>query len=268
MNAKKAVSYRLNVENLEERSLLAAGVTASLTNGLLKIEGSDASDGIGVFQYQDRLYLLGTDATYEASQVKAIAIDAKGGDDVIMLNPESFGGQRIDKLCVVNAGIGNDTVFGSAGTDIVLGGSGIDLIFGSDGNDVLMGGTETDFIFGGNGNDVLDGGAGYDWLVGEAGTNYLLDDPLIGAYRSGGFTRDKHLEQMTQQELTEVFGILVQPAQTPQPAVTWNSQGQVQVGGITVTPNTAAAMMGIPGFTLSAQDRALLEQWGILPKTN
>jgi len=52
----------------------------------------------------------------------------------------------------------NDTIIGSADSE---------LIFGNEGQDSISGGDENDSLFGGKGNDQLFGGAGDDFLLGD-----------------------------------------------------------------------------------------------------
>jgi hypothetical protein len=233
MNAKKTKSFRPHVETLENRRVMAAGVTSSLTDGVLVVEGTDQADAILVGQYQNQIHVVGTDKAYDAGQVQAIAIVAKGGNDQVLLNLDAYGFHRLEKLTAVDAGAGNDVVFGSAGIDIIFGGADNDLIYGKDGNDVLLGGSGMDMLYGGNGNDVLDGGVGFDFLFGEAGANSLLDDPLFGAYRSGGTIYDKHFEQMNQTERTQAFSVIVAPAPTSGPG--FNVHGYPTVNGRLIT---------------------------------
>lgn len=70
----------------------------------------------------------------------------------------------------------NNTLYGLAGDDILIGKSGNDLLFGGDGKDDLRGGYGDDQLFGGEGNDRLHGEYGRDVLYGEAG-----DDTLYGS---------------------------------------------------------------------------------------
>jgi Ca2+-binding RTX toxin-like protein len=103
---------------------------------------------------------------------------------------------------VLYAGVGNNTLNGSTGTDTVsyaygvtgtagvtvslslsatqaTGSSGLDTLIaienltGSSYNDTLTGNTATNVLDGGSGNDTLDGGAGNDRLVGGVGKDLL-----------------------------------------------------------------------------------------------
>lgn len=78
----------------------------------------------------------------------------------------------------------DDTLNGTAGTDILLGGNGDDVLNGGDGNDLLLGGNGEDSLYGGDGNDLLSGGNGNDLLDGGDGNDILLagngDDTLEG----------------------------------------------------------------------------------------
>ena len=79
---------------------------------------------------------------------------------------------------------GNDTLIGSAETDVVNGGTGSDSLSGGASNDYLRGGSDADFIQGGEGNDLLNGNQGNDAIDGNAGDDYARggqgDDTLIG----------------------------------------------------------------------------------------
>ncbi len=91
----------------------------------------------------------GTDIELPPSAVRPIA--SLDGDDVI------------------NAGDGNDRVFGGGGNDTIDGGQGQDRLFGGDGDDTLNGGDGDDRVFGEDGDDTLVGGPGNDRLRGGEG---------------------------------------------------------------------------------------------------
>ncbi|SLN75709.1 Hint domain-containing protein [Roseisalinus antarcticus] len=88
----------------------------------------------------------------------------------------------------VDAGAGDDTVYGGTGSDIVEGGAGNDVLgednggnigagddtyYGGDGNDLIAGGADDDLVYGGDGRDSADGGAGADTLYGGVGNDIL-----------------------------------------------------------------------------------------------
>ncbi|MGI4732982.1 MAG: Ig-like domain-containing protein [Janthinobacterium lividum] len=69
---------------------------------------------------------------------------------------------------------GNDTISAGAGDDYVDGGDGDDYIDGGSGNDTLLGGAGNDILHGGTGDDTLDGGTGFDALYGDDGNDTLI----------------------------------------------------------------------------------------------
>lgn len=72
-----------------------------------------------------------------------------------------------DRSEQLDAGAGNDQVWGRAGDDKLLGGNGDDYLDGGSGNDRLEGGSGKDSLFGGIGADELAGGAGDDYYAVE-----------------------------------------------------------------------------------------------------
>jgi Ca2+-binding RTX toxin-like protein len=97
---------------------------------------------------------------------------ATGYSDIIRMNDENN---------LVNAGSGNDTIYGLAGNDTLNGGTGNDIIYGGDGNDQLTGGTGVTYFDGGNGIDTLIlevfSGISYGYNVDlSAATNQVQND--------------------------------------------------------------------------------------------
>jgi Ca2+-binding RTX toxin-like protein len=95
------------------------------------------------------------------------------GADAIIL--DSYG-QHIKNIEVIDAGAGDDVVDLTSsqyalGDVTVLGGDGNDVLWTSSGNDSLVGGTGNDSLDGGAGNDTLDGGTGSDSLRGGKGND-------------------------------------------------------------------------------------------------
>src|SRR5262245_17655254 len=155
MKAGRNHSSRPSVECLENRDLPATHLTASLSGGILRIEGTSHVDHIVVRQHDGHISVDHTAIqvpshhpaqNVSAASVKKIEVRGLGGDDRIELN-------TVREATEVWAGTGNDLVRGGAGNDRIHGGTGNDRFFGGAGNDLLDAGA---------GNDRLDGGAGND----------------------------------------------------------------------------------------------------------
>src|SRR3989338_4738298 len=70
---------------------------------------------------------------------------------------------------------GNDHIEGRGDIDLLIGGQGDDEIFAGNGDDQLYGSEGNDNLFGGNGNDIIIGGTGNDRTSGNEG-----DDSILG----------------------------------------------------------------------------------------
>ncbi|MDE4172997.1 hypothetical protein PXK01_02465 [Phaeobacter sp. PT47_59] len=70
---------------------------------------------------------------------------------------------------VLNAGGGNDVIFGFEGNDRISGKGGNDMLHGQKGDDRLIGGAGNDTLDGGEHDDVLLGGGGQDLFRAENG---------------------------------------------------------------------------------------------------
>jgi hypothetical protein len=177
--------FSLAVERLEDRSLMAATVSASLSAGVLTVNGTEAADTISVRQVNNYLSVSGLTGRYSVSQVKQIVVNGLGGNDRILLNSEATAGQQPILLpTLLNGGAGSDYIVGSAGSDQIVGGLGNDQLLGGGGNDLLDGRDNfqgRDTLSGGAGDDRLLGETGYDSLDGGAGQNrldwFIKDDP-------------------------------------------------------------------------------------------
>lgn len=117
------------------------------------------------------------------------------GDDIIDLTAHGAGGIDYAKDALVQAGLGNDIIFGGAGKDNLQGDAGDDIIFGWRGSDTISGGAGNDLLYGDDlgfnaiaGDDNIDGGAGNDILYGGRGSDKMTggddDDILYG--QAGG----------------------------------------------------------------------------------
>lgn len=73
----------------------------------------------------------------------------------------------------ITTGAAQDTVYGTAGRNVISTGSGHDTIYVADGADVIDAGAGNDMVDAGSGDDLVRGGAGNDRFFGGAGTDRL-----------------------------------------------------------------------------------------------
>ncbi|HXG11059.1 MAG TPA: hypothetical protein VNK04_14970 [Gemmataceae bacterium] len=187
------------LECLEDRTVMAAGLTAGLASGILKVQGTEGPDRILIRQDNGRIAVDGiliqengrAVAGVSAAAVTRIEVNARGGNDTIRLDQ---GSQPITQPAVVWAGVGDDIVYGGEGGDTLYGGEGTDQLFGCGGSDLLDGGMGNDTLEGASGNDTLSGGEHNDRLYGGRDDDRLFgwagDDELYGNegrdYLNGG----------------------------------------------------------------------------------
>ncbi|MCA9135160.1 MAG: hypothetical protein KDB00_00335 [Planctomycetales bacterium] len=93
-----------------------------------------------------------------------LKINAGDGDDVI------YGGGKADHII---GGPGRDLIFAYGGDDIIDAGADSDLVYGGSGNDLILTGDGRNVSYGGNGDDTIIGGEGIDIIVGNAGNDVL-----------------------------------------------------------------------------------------------
>jgi Ca2+-binding RTX toxin-like protein len=193
-------TYRKTV--LSVCPLEAREVPATLTAGVLLIEGTNSADTVTVHYRADLELAEVTTVTqrtlngmplppvrrveyFPATEVREIRFFGFGGNDVFqndLVLPAggsvfADGGAGDDRLQTVSpygswardgatlmGGAGNDVLIGGVGIDALYGGIGNDSLYGGDGNDRLSGDAGTDLLRAGNGNDFLNGGAGLDVL--------------------------------------------------------------------------------------------------------
>jgi hypothetical protein len=159
---------------------------------------------------------------FPAKDVRHISVRAGWGNDLVDLALATYPVPAADSVrpvsvpVRVDAGVGNDTVYGGDGPDYLYGYVGNDQLFGSDGADRLDGGRGKDLLHGDAGNDrlwggpdddILNGDEGDDWIFGGAGDDRLGsvgvgpranepgDDVLLGGagndYLLGGSGTDR-----------------------------------------------------------------------------
>ena len=179
----------LRFEALEGRQLLAANLTATLSGGVLKVEGTEAADTIVLRQRNgaisiDNIRIKYGSALYSSisqSLVNSIEVYALGGNDKVYGNSDSVVGyQAIVKPMKLYGGEGNDLLIGGNGADSIYGYNGADTVYGGPGNDTLdlwygadkgYGGAGNDTIYGSYDNDTLYGDSGNDTLYGYTGND-------------------------------------------------------------------------------------------------
>jgi VCBS repeat-containing protein len=101
--------------------------------------------------------------------------DGLGGNDTVILPANAAEAAEAGYVPSMpfHTGDGDNTVFGGALNDVIVGGSGSDTFDGGGGNDRLIGGDGNDTLIGGLGDDILDGGAGNDTFIGGEGSDRL-----------------------------------------------------------------------------------------------
>ena len=191
--------FNLNVEGLERRIVLAAGIGFDRGSRTVTIVGSGGNDAAEVRQQGPNIIVSLNSALGRCSRmvgsaaVSRIVFTGQAGNDTFTnqtaIVSRADGGAGADVLRGGSAadeligGDGNDQLFGEGGNDTIDGGRGNDSAFGEAGadtlrgggdDDVLSGGKGVDELLGGSGNDSLDAGEGDDRLDGEFGTDRLI----------------------------------------------------------------------------------------------
>jgi hypothetical protein len=88
---------QLQIETLEKREVMTAGVTANLSNGLLIINDTVGDDQIYVKQTGGYISIDNLDTTWKASSVNWIIINVHTGNDFICLDSLHSGGSQVLK---------------------------------------------------------------------------------------------------------------------------------------------------------------------------
>ena len=131
--------------------------------------GDVANGGDGIDTVEISAPLNGYTVAADVEIVRNIS----GGDVRVTLNAlaNTYGGSN--GFDFVQAGAGNDSIYGRGGGDDLSGQDGNDYLFGEAGDDILNGNDGADLLYGGTDTDALYGGAGSDTLYGEAGLDFL-----------------------------------------------------------------------------------------------
>ncbi|HEX2639344.1 MAG TPA: calcium-binding protein, partial [Pyrinomonadaceae bacterium] len=130
--------------------------------------GGGGNDTLLFTNFGDALFVLNALHAQQVSSIETF-IAGDGGDVIVLADPTIilgdltiFGGEGDDVLW---SNAGNDEIAGAGGNDIVDAGPGNDHVYGENGNDSLNGGEGNDYIDGGAGNDVIYGGNRVDPIV-------------------------------------------------------------------------------------------------------
>ncbi|HVT89781.1 MAG TPA: hypothetical protein VHD56_13075 [Tepidisphaeraceae bacterium] len=150
---------------------------ATLTNGLLVVNGTTEKDTIFLFRDSASLIVQRNNVVqaFNNADISRIQVFSDDGNDVVAI------GRAIVSTYVLG-GLGNDCLIGGEGDDSLTGASGKDTLIGNAGNDnlnggkhgnVIQGGAGDDRIYGGDGLDLLDGGDGNDRMYGNGSADNM-----------------------------------------------------------------------------------------------
>ncbi|MEN3272149.1 MAG: hypothetical protein V7636_910, partial [Actinomycetota bacterium] len=103
-------------------------------------------------------------------------INGDAGDDVVWAQ---------DGADTVNGGDGADELHGENGPDVMNGDAGTDTMFGDSGIDVMHGGADADLMRGGTQNDQMFGDTGDDTMFGDSGADTMHGNDGVDHMRGG-----------------------------------------------------------------------------------
>ena len=229
---KKRGKCRLEIQDLESRQVMAADMMATLTttDGILRIEGTDADDNITVFHDQGQIRVEGVNIRVTAgsgdssatavgrSQVQHIIVVALGGNDTVSTVETLLTGEQPVVMGILGGG----------GRDVLRAGLGSSIIYGGPGNDTISAGLSSSWLYGGgvadgtsvgssamlldrqyqffsDGNDWLNYlGKGERWLKGGATGQWHYITPTGDLYQSNG-TKIAKLDSTFHQDLSGLY---------------------------------------------------------------
>ena len=185
---------RLSVTHLEDRSLMAAGVTATLDLGdkVLRVSGTKAADYIRVVKSQGAVSVPGVTirvtsgpvaseaAQVDGGNVNAVEVYALGGNDTVWLEIEPPASLFVAPLAArVYGGAGNDTVVGGPGDDVITGGA-------APAESAAVAADRDRGLYAAGSEYLNWGGWQEKWLLGSAGWHFVT--PAGALYHSPGGT--------------------------------------------------------------------------------
>ncbi len=196
---KRKCEFKLGLESLENRRLMAADIDYQSSTKTLFVTGDSRNDTVQVrFNGNDvKVDLYSTrsngsthheDRTKRISDVTKIIVKGFAGNDTLNIIQGTLNnGVTLANTTVEFSGDqDNDTLdnqtavrvigYGGDGNDILRGGSSADSLFGDAGNDTLEGRAGDDALDGRAGDDILRGGAGLDTIFGGDGQDQAYGD--------------------------------------------------------------------------------------------
>ena len=148
--------------------------SARLVDGLLSIKGTRAGEKIALRLQAGQPGILEVDFgsddvadfSFPRADVARIALDARGGDDSVVIDERN--GIFTDTIpTTLGGGGGDDRLAGGTGAETLRGGGGSDSIDGNRGDDIaVMGGGDDTFVWDpGDGSDTIEGQGGTDTML-------------------------------------------------------------------------------------------------------
>ena len=192
----RRTTFRPQIETLEQRTVLAAGLSA----GILTVSGGAGADTIVVSQSGTNVLVTynSVNSLFPLSQINSVRINGAGGADTITYT--------LDKQITITGGDGNNTITSSGidggGTATIIGGSGNDTITcndagratisGNAGDDTMTGGNlRTATIFGSTGDDSITCTASQSAVIyGDGGNDTILSNGTGSTTIFGGANND------------------------------------------------------------------------------
>ena len=203
--ARDYTTYLANAPTIH--ALMAAAPNSSFANGWVQTLARAEALGLNLISAQTELDLMGTlkakgfgdwlgwtPSVDPSDRGVLVLTDPWNAPDNVRVDDYFFPGQKRvvagtaagETISVpvaatygvtsVDAGAGNDVVYGHSGTDLIAGNLGADNLYGGDGQDWLDGGFDNDALYGGGGDDLLNGGQNNDVLDGGPGDDVYFDD--------------------------------------------------------------------------------------------
>lgn len=114
----------LHVERLEERAVPAASITASLSAGVLTVNGTTKNDSIVLRQASSKLSIDGVSTKFSATAVDSIVVKTGAGNDKVSLS----GLNPWTKQITVNSSAGKDSIKLLTGKSATLNGANKSLV--------------------------------------------------------------------------------------------------------------------------------------------